>query len=471
MQHLKELFDRFLAETADFSDAYVALKLHYVAYRRDGGWHLFRARIFLTSDDGPALRPTFESRSVRAGEFFLPEGYGGLGRVFDEFCSGVIETPEGPLTVTFDETQRSRFFPFHEEGLNSQNMLSVLMVEPSQVVTAFAHPDIDWELRSAAVPYNALNELTGELSLGPPQTDGTMFEIVARPVAFVDYSSPIGGVLASPTVRIRVPLDPEQTSLAIRIESGGRIVERYVVPGGNMTWTQEPTFLRGSVDIKIPEGALVQCIVRYRGTAVHFAWLRDQKLSQNVRRVMLEAFDPQSAILTEFLFTEPGKGKSIKAGDFEQAVAWLLWYLGFSVAHLGGSPRLSEAPDIIAYTPMGKIAVVECTTGLLKAENKLANLVARTTRAKETLGTSIYRGARPLPVIVTARPRAEILAELEAAERLGVVVVTREGLTEALNIRSQMQPDADRIFAEAEQYIASRTAALSSELPAGLVAQ
>lgn len=463
MQNIKDLFERFVAETAAISDAHISPSFHYIGYMSGGVWNLFRARIFLSSDPGPELRPLFTSRSLRAGEFRLPDGDSALRGVFEQLCAGILETPDGPLIVTFDDSQRSRYLPFHEEGLTAQNMLSVLMIEPSQAATPFEHPNIDWELRSADPPFDSLNELASELNLGVPQRQGTVFEIVAQPVALIDYSSPISGAEASPILRIKEGLDPNRISLGVRIQSGGRVVERYAIPGADMSWSREGTLLRGTISIKIPEGALVQCIARYRGTAVHFAWLRDQKLSQNVRRVMFEAFDSQSAILTEFLFTEPGKGRSIRSGDFEQAISWLLWYLGFSVSHLGNSPRLAEAPDIIAFTPSGRIAVVECTTGLLKAENKLANLIARTRRASATLGASAFRGTRLLPVIVTARPREEIAAELEGAERLGVVVVTREGLTEALNIRSQMQPDADRIFVEAEQYIASRTAMLGSQ--------
>ena len=53
--------------------------------------------------------------------------------------------------------------------------------------------------------------------------------------------------------------------------------------------------------------------------------------------------------------------------------------LGFSVVHLRSTTRMQDAADLLATTPSGHIAVIECTTGLLKAEDKLALLmIART---------------------------------------------------------------------------------------------
>ncbi|MGX5830074.1 hypothetical protein [Mesorhizobium sp. 43Arga] len=456
MQHLKTLLERFLAEADAFSEAHTSPSFHYIAYLEGDIWHLFRGRLFLASDPDAVLKPTFHSPRVRAGEFRLPNGREAVREVFEELCSGQISTPDGPLAVTHDETQRSRFIPFHEEGIAAQNRLSVLIIEPNQMAMPFAFPDVDWEFRSATPPFDSLSELSMHFTMGFPQTRGVVFELIANAVAWVDYSSPISGRMATPTVGMRADLEPEHISLGIRIQSGGRVVERYAIPGTELSWSRDGGILRGLKEISIPEGALVQCIVRYRDRAVHFAWIRDPTLSQNIRRVVFETFDQKSAVMAELLFADPGKSKSMRSSDFEQAVAWLLWYLGFSVAHLGTSPRMTDGPDVLAFTPQGRLAVIECTTGLLRAENKLANLVARVNRVKEALRSSIHVAVKPLPVIVTSRTREEIAAEVDAAEKLGVFVVAREELQEALNVRAQMQPDADGMFTEAEKYLAGR---------------
>jgi Na+-transporting NADH:ubiquinone oxidoreductase subunit NqrA len=57
-----------------------------------------------------------------------------------------------------------------------------------------------------------------------------------------------------------------------------------------------------------------------------------------------------------------------------------------------------------------------------------------------------------LPVIVTSKPRDEISADLEQAQRLGVLVLSKENLTEALS-RTILQPDAERLYAEVEEAV------------------
>lgn len=134
----------------------------------------------------------------------------------------------------------------------------------------------------------------------------------------------------------------------------------------------------------------------------------------------------------------------------EAGVSWLLWMFGFSVAHLGGTNKTQNAPDLIATTPRRNFAVIECTTGLLKAENKLSLLVDRAEALKQRLVASGNGHLHVLPVIVTAKAREEIRADLEQAERLGVVVLTREPLEEALQ-RAPALSDAEALFAEGEQ--------------------
>jgi hypothetical protein len=97
--------------------------------------------------------------------------------------------------------------------------------------------------------------------------------------------------------------------------------------------------------------------------------MSDPDRVQNPRRAVYEAFDPKLENLKNILSNAQGRGE--EARDLESAIAWLLWMLGFSVAHLN-TRKMREAPDLIAATPQGHFLIVECTTGLLKAENKLS---------------------------------------------------------------------------------------------------
>jgi hypothetical protein len=51
--------------------------------------------------------------------------------------------------------------------------------------------------------------------------------------------------------------------------------------------------------------------------------------------------------------------------------------LGFNPVQLGLTGKTQDFADLILVTPNGHAAIVECTTGLLRADNKLPKLLAR----------------------------------------------------------------------------------------------
>jgi hypothetical protein len=123
--------------------------------------------------------------------------------------------------------------------------------------------------------------------------------------------------------------------------------------------------------------------------------------------------------------------------------------LGFSVAHLGGTQRTQDAADLIATTPHGHFAIIECTTGTLRTENKLPLLVARAEAVRQRLIVSNQAHIHVLSVIVTSRTQAEIQADIEQAERLGILVLAREHLDRMVN-QALVLPNTNQLYDEAE---------------------
>jgi hypothetical protein len=128
--------------------------------------------------------------------------------------------------------------------------------------------------------------------------------------------------------------------------------------------------------------------------------------------------------------------------------------LGFNPIHLGALPRMSDAADLLVTTPQGHFAVVECTTGVLKADHKLTHLINRTAAVRAQLAHSNYPQVKVLPVILTTKSRDEIQADLAQARELGVVVIAQDDLPELVT-RTLLVPNPDSLFAEAEQSLRS----------------
>jgi hypothetical protein len=103
---------------------------------------------------------------------------------------------------------------------------------------------------------------------------------------------------------------------------------------------------------------------------------------------------------------------------------------------------------------MGHFAVIECTTGLLKAENKLARLHERAEAVRRKLRETNNTTLRVLPAIVTTKARNDVAPDLESAERIGILVQTRENLNQSIT-QTMFQPNPEQIYTQAEQEVAA----------------
>lgn len=132
----------------------------------------------------------------------------------------------------------------------------------------------------------------------------------------------------------------------------------------------------------------------------------------------------------------------------------MLWGLGFAPVSFGMNSKTRDAFDILAVSPRGDFLVVECTLGLLRAENKLSKLSAREASLRKMLSASGLQQIHVLPVIVTAMTRDEIKADLSAAAETGVLVMTREDLEAVFQGERLRFANADQLFEQALQKLA-----------------
>jgi hypothetical protein len=212
-----------------------------------------------------------------------------------------------------------------------------------------------------------------------------------------------------------------------------------------MVWTQKTEHRYGSSEITVPPAAVLQCFVSYHGIAQHFAWVSDPTTTQNPKRAVYNKFDEKLEVLNDLLTKSGTRGNN--ARNLETGIAWLLWMLGFSVAHLGGTGRTQDAADLIATTPKGHFAVIECTTGVLRMD-KLSLLAGRAEQVKSGIVASNNQHLRVLPIIVTSKSRSEVAVEIEQAVRLGILALTGENLAGAID-RTLVLPNADKMYDDA----------------------
>jgi hypothetical protein len=137
-----------------------------------------------------------------------------------------------------------------------------------------------------------------------------------------------------------------------------------------------------------------------------------------------EVTDPGLARFRQLLFTQDGT----KAREFERAVARLFRFAGLIADDLVDNPRGSDALDGVVFEPKARVVLaVECTSGAINQNSKLAKLHKRANAIRAKLDPTT--GVEVIPVIVTFLGKDELLdSERATATEHGIKVIAREGL-------------------------------------------
>jgi hypothetical protein len=440
----------FLAAIEPLLQGYSQSTLNILAVRTVDSWKVMKARMILTSTP-PSETRQFQSERVLAAVLPVSSLAMDIPTIVRKLADGSISLPIGELTLprAMGFGHLAAFSPFELDGLKQQRRVNALHLQGDEFGNAADRLSLDWEVKAARTPYDGLNELSGDFRVGPVGNNASI-DIVAMNAAEIIFDSIIEDGVAKVGLYLAEGLNTADANLGYRVFNQGAIVSRGLVESKAIEWTVKPGIHVGRLSIPVAAGALVQCFANYKEVTHHQYWVVDPKTTQNHRRAIYETFDPSQGTLEGFLLRSAQSGSP--ARDFEAAVAWWLWMIGFSVMHLGHNAKLRDAPDMVAIAPAGHVAVIECTTGLLKAESKLQRLLARTAAVRRSLDVSGHSYFRLLPVMITAMSRTEIEADLADAEKLGVLVLTADNLTNAVK-DTLLLPNPDGLFSQAEQAV------------------
>lgn len=444
---------QFFVDIQKVEDAYQYESFSYFAIKVGNDFFVIQGTLTLNVTKSAVVFGQFNSENIKVGHFEIAE----LGLTSREFIAkistGEIPTLDGILHFPGNGTSQNYgaiYHPLHEAGL-PQRRLSILSILGSSNREWFAEKQLglDWEVRAASQPYDGTKELLATFKPGTPR-DISRIDVVALEVAAIEGSSVVEGEQAKLLVRLATKGSENKLSVGVRISSQGAATVRTQVAGSEFSWTEKDGIKIGKNDFSVPRAAVVLAIANYNGVAQHYYFFGDPNSYQNPRRAAYEASDPKFEIMSDIIAKAQGRGQ--EARDFEALIPCLFWMLGFAPAYLGGPKRMSDAPDFLASTPAGHIAVVECTTGLLKDDSKLQRLYDRAQSVRQNLNVSDIRHVRVLPVIVTSKSGEAIRPDKEQARRLGVYVIAREEIEEIL-LQTLFLQNADQIFEQAEKSV------------------
>lgn len=465
-EHSERELIAYFEAIAGWRGAYRVARLHVLGVRTGETLELVAARIVLDPGSDTAVKAAFRAGRIEAHQILLNQEETDVQGVVRALASAAGFHVAGLGSFKLPSTEQVGIYVapptlLHPEGLSAGNRLAVLSIGGGHVTDLLPQPQSDWLLKAADFPYDSVQELAIDYGLGTLRGDRALLEVVARTAIEVLAESSVTATRANVGVSMASSLDRAQAKLGFRVVHQGRVIQRGAIQGKDLTWSERDLAVVGIGSVEVPVGSVVQCIASYAGQAHHVQWRADPTSFLNPRAAILALVDPSGSLTQTYLRPEmPARGKA--ADDFEAAIAWLLWALGFSVASFGTHAKTRDAFDVIATTLRGDFLVVECTLGMLRAEGKLSRLAARTVYVRDSLAASNMTHLRVLPVIVTAMTGEQVAADAGPAAELGVLVITREDLDEVQNELVRF-PDADSLFERGLRAVQDRQSARKAQ--------
>jgi hypothetical protein len=469
-EHSESHLVAYFMAIAGWRTAYSVARLHVLGVRSGETLELVSARIILDIGGDTEVKSAFRAGHIEAHQILLDAEETDVQDVAQALASAKGFPVAGLGRFRLPSTEQVGIYVapptlLHPEGLNSGHRLAVLSIGGGQVSDLLSQPSADWLLKAADAPYDSVQELAVDYGLGNLRSNRALLEVVARTAIQVLAESTVTETEASVGIWMAKSLDIAQAKLGFRVIHDGRVVKRGAIRGADLSWSERNSAAVGVGSIEVPAGSVVHCVASYADEAHHVQWRTDPKSFLNPRGAVLSLVDPSGSLIQGYLRPEsPPRGKA--ADDFEAAVGWLLWALGFSVASFGTNGKTRDAFDVIATAPRGDFLVVECTLGLLRTDSKLSKLAARTATVRDSFAASNMRQLRVLPVIVTAMTRDQVAADTGPAVDLGVLVITREDLEEVQNELVRF-PDADSLFERGLRAVQDRQSARKAQEGAG----
>jgi hypothetical protein len=439
--------DRFLSYLSKWESAYTSATFSIYGLRLQNGLQIMYAHIALQSVCSPTGGSPFqfETEHILARRWTQSIGPGEATKLVSKVAAtGELANPNDAQPYRIPGISDQSFpyldvvrYPFtarfFQRGASLHSIKGTLNIPY----------DLDSEAKTADAPFDSIDETLTFCGLPSLSQMGDLatIEITAGPPGTIEQQSTITDGTLEIRCRVAKFLNPEFLKLGFGVIRDGGQTTRSSARAREIEWTERTEYLNGVFRFPLGDALLANVYLSYEGILIDHRTIVDPKRRVNLRYEIHQILDPQVELLKEMLLTPDMR----RSEAFEYAVSSLFSLLGYSTANYHRIPKLQDGPDIIAFTPAGHVAVIECTLGHLNQNDKLAKLTRRTHQVKQKLTALAIDSSRVQAIIVTALPRKEAESDLGQAAKLQIAVVAREEI-ETLFRSIPLPPDPDRNF-------------------------
>lgn len=304
----------------------------------------------------------------------------------------------------------------------------------------------DNELRRANPPFDGIEDLCSWLQLTDVRIIGrepTISLRISPPVDIIFDESEVRANSVQLTLSAHPKFDTSKIGLAIKEYPGNGIATRKQT-STLISWKRAKNGRRpGVLKMPLTKADSVLAMLTVCGRTVRRQWFLDPDKAVNARYVATQLFDKDLSKLKQAVL------EATDSVRFEQGVASLLFLLGFATA----IQVETQAPDILAATPGGKLAIIECTTKISDFQSKLGKLVERRNGLLKSLEATGH-ALRVDAFLVCGLPKAQIAVEDRLLAQHQVTLLCKEDITQAFTqLRIPANPDEmlDRAAAQLNQ--------------------
>ncbi len=429
-------FEEFSKLISQWSEIYLWRTHAYVAAKTSEGIHLLSGRITFSCErpahEGKPFR--FESKHIVSERFSKPI-VDGISGVLSLAGEGKMEAQDGTISLADDSGRFSDYLEQIDYPFNST--LIIRGQRKHNILTTHGFPrEIDVELKAADIPFDTLNELLSYCGFSETRSsDSTSLELVAAAPSTISASSKISGKHAILECKAMAGLDREKLKIGYRLIKKDKTSTRASIEGSKLPWREHDGVFVAQFQVLTDDAPHLHAYLSYDGILLDHKLMRDSQKERNAHPAIHQIFDPDRAMLKQMLLN-PGKNGG---DDFESAVSTLLTLLGFSVAHYGGASKLRDGPDLIALTPSGQVAVIECTIGFPNQNHKLLKLAQRSSSVSDGFVTKAQ------PIIVTSRSREDVEGDINVAKTHRIAVVCKKDLEDLID-QIAAHPTSETVF-------------------------
>ncbi|OYT93194.1 MAG: hypothetical protein CFE43_05010 [Burkholderiales bacterium PBB3] len=418
-----------------------ALDIRYVASRTEAGLVVRHASIKLNPlrhDRDLGLRVV--ALGIEAGQVQkYPTSKQELMQVLSDAANGIIKCDDLELRLPAQDNCDQ-----YSEMSHGDNWFFPLHLRVSSKPQTVDSPDskfvVDAELRTLTPPFDGIEDLVNWLELSPDFSGGRASTIdinVFPPVDLITDKCALSEGVLSCEIHAHPQFNVETLSLAIRCAPSPDLNTRAQIAEA-ITWSPPEGDRRvGTLRTELPDSDSVLTLLSIGHSTVRRQWFNDPARARNHLHLCVNQFDGDYRKLRNSLF------ESTDAREFERGVALLMFILGFSSA----LPIGTESPDVILSTPIGRIAVVECTLKIADLATKVGKLVDRRSSLVKSL-TAAHLPSQVAAVLVSRQPRDQIAIPADELTLKNVVLLTSEDIERALLFTRHM-PNSDAIWASA----------------------